>query len=878
MYKLPKRKFSLKHTIVAVLIIIAYACVFFYSFYRMTSRLHEERVAQTDILMGKINQTVGVGVEAKWARIDHFANMFERYGVSHIEMAQQQMKYMIEDSPEPNTSSLFLIDEAGNCYSSDGTNFVLQDKSILETKGEFYVSSEAFDKDVKNTPRMYFITSFSTLKKVGDIKVSHIALSCEMKFLDSYFDLSDYGDDCIALIIDEAGKEVYRQNDETFATQGKNLYDTLGEAEFKYQSSLEKLKLNIEKRNHGCISVEYRGTEYFIAYRGLKTKDWTSVLLIPSEYVGSATEGFVTTITTTTTLVVLGAAAVLATFWVTSSKRRTKEMNELNERLAKAAEAEREANLAKTQFLSSMSHDIRTPMNAIIGMTTLANKHIDDTHYVKNCLSKVTLASNHLLTLVNDVLDISKVESGRMMLNPIVFSIAETSNNVVNIVKQQINSKAQNFDIRVHNIKHEYLFADELRLNQIFINLLSNAVKYTPEGGRITLDLKEEAVPKCHDKVRIVYIVEDNGIGMSEEFMKTMYDAFARASANNLGNVQGTGLGLAICRQMVNLMGGSINCESEIGKGTKFTVTLELPIAENFGDDLSLPPMHVLLVDDDEIFLETAADTLSELGMIPDCVSSGEDALEAVETKHKLHKDYPVVIIDWQLPGMNGIETTRAIREKVGEDVPIIVISAYDRSDIEEEALRAGANGFISKPFFPSAVYRDMSEILGINEFENKDSSEKKSDDAKDFGGVSLLVAEDNDLNWEIVHEILSMYNIKTERAENGKICVDMINAAEDGKYDMILMDIKMPVMNGYEATHEIRSAERDYVKNIPIIAMTADAFAEDIQSCMDAGMNAHLPKPINVANLLAVIGNFGGGALMPGKLKKRRHLNSNFD
>ncbi len=526
-----------------------------------------------------------------------------------------------------------------------------------------------------------------------------------------------------------------------------------------------------------------------------------------------------------------------------------------NAERAQLAELERMQNEAKSQFLTAMSHDIRTPMNAIIGMTTLATKHKDDPEYVQSCLAKVTLASNHLLMLINDVLDISKVESGKMTLNPVAFSLADTVTNLLNIVRQQIKEKQQSFDIRVGGLLHEEVFADQLRLNQIMINILSNAVKYTPEGGRITVDIREEPLPDRPDAMRLVYVVADNGVGMSEEFQKTMYSSFTRERANIGKTIQGSGLGLAIVKQMVDLMEGSIECQSAVGVGTTFTITLDLPVASQLMEDCILPPMEVLLVDDDEIFLETAAQTLQDLGVQPTCVASGEEGLRTVVQRHESGSDYPVVIIDYKMPGMDGIETTRAIRAQVGQRVPIIVISAYEAEEIEKAALAAGANGFISKPFFRSSVYRDMTQILGLGAEQTPDHEVKHVC----LEGMRILVAEDNDLNWEIAHEILAMYGVTTVRAENGQICLELLHSAAEGSFDLVLMDIQMPVMNGYDATIAIRSSEQDWVRNIPVIAMTADAYAEDIQRCWDVGMNGHITKPIDVDRLLEVIRERGG-------------------
>ncbi|MDE5855069.1 MAG: response regulator [Ruminococcus sp.] len=516
----------------------------------------------------------------------------------------------------------------------------------------------------------------------------------------------------------------------------------------------------------------------------------------------------------------------------------------INRQLRKSAEETRRANQAKTQFLSSMSHDIRTPMNAIIGMTALSLKHINDPDYIRESLKKITLASNHLLTLINDILDISKVESGKLSLNPTIFSLEESITNLVNIARPQIKEKGQEFNIHINKIRYEYLFADELRLNQIFINLLTNAVKYTPNGGKINLDLSERLADESGKTIILTYIVSDNGIGMSEEFQKTMYETFARAADSRIDKIQGSGLGLAITKQMVELMNGTIECKSELGKGTSFTVTVELPIGEKLTDELMLPPMKILIADDDNEFLETAVETLESLGVSADTAESGKTAIKMAIEKHEKSNDYPVAIIDWKMPEMSGIETIRQMREKVGNEIPIIVISAYDWTEIEEEAIEAGANGFINKPFFRSAVYSTMSEILSI-----KNAPEISAENPSDgLSGIHLLIAEDNDLNWEIIEEILDGFDITCERAENGKIAVEMLS--ENHNYDAVLMDVQMPVMNGREATRAIRELDDEKLRNIPIIAMTADAFAEDIQSCFEAGMNGHVAKPIDVKKI----------------------------
>ena len=526
----------------------------------------------------------------------------------------------------------------------------------------------------------------------------------------------------------------------------------------------------------------------------------------------------------------------------------------INRRLMKSIEETRSANMAKTRFLSSISHDIRTPINAITGMTAIAVRHIDNRKQVLDCLDKITLSSSHLLTLINDVLDISQVESGKMVLHPAVFSLPECSTNIVNIIKPQIREKGQEFEVHVHNIKYEYLYADELRINQILINLLTNAVKYTNPGGKIILDIGETLLAEDSGKVVLTCSVQDTGIGMSAEFMKGLYQTFNRAVDPRIDKVEGSGLGLAITRQMVDLMNGTIDCKSELGRGTKFTVTLTLEAAENSKNDFMLPPLQILLVDDDAVFLETAEDMLVSMGAAVDRACNGRQAIEMAAARHTDGKDYQVVIVDLKMPGVNGVETAGAIRARVGDETLIIIASAYDWAGMEAGARAAGVSGFISKPMFKSVIYDKMNEFLHFSE----KKIETSDDGAEGLQGLRLLVAEDNDLNWEIIEELLHFYEIDADRAVNGQACVDILDQADAGTYAGILMDIQMPVMNGREASKAIRAFKDIDKRNIPIIAMTADAFAEDIQACLEAGMNGHVAKPIDMKKLLGELKKAG--------------------
>ena len=516
-------------------------------------------------------------------------------------------------------------------------------------------------------------------------------------------------------------------------------------------------------------------------------------------------------------------------------------MLSFNKKLRVMAREAASASKAKTDFLSTMSHDIRTPMNAIIGLTTIAEKNLDDREAVGENLRKISLAGNHLLTLINDILDISKVESGKLSLSPLTFSIVETVENLVNMSQPMIKEKNIHFSFRINRMEKEYLYADQLRLNQIYINILSNAIKYTEPGGSVSVDLREEESEK-EGCVRLVYIVSDTGIGMSPEFMEKMFEPFSRQTDSRVNSIQGTGLGLAITRQMVELMNGTIECRSEVGKGTTFTIVLDIPVAERQLEEMHFDAVEALIADDDPILLDTAVDTLESLGITADRANSGSEALEMIRRRHETGKDYDVVILDWKMPEMDGIGTIRRIRTEIDARIPILLASAYDWSDIEDEAKESGADGFVTKPLFRSRLYDKINELFGTEA-----KAAEPEDDYSDLAGINILIAEDNDINWEIISAMLGMFGITSERAENGRICVNKMAAASEGSYELIFMDVQMPEMNGLDATRNIRRLENKWASSIPIIAMTADAFSENITECLEAGMNGHIAKPVDM-------------------------------
>ncbi len=546
-------------------------------------------------------------------------------------------------------------------------------------------------------------------------------------------------------------------------------------------------------------------------------------------------------------LIILGVMLVILVLYYRMSKNHML-------MLAQARQEADRANMAKSEFLSSMSHDIRTPMNAIIGMTEIALKNLNDSVRVEDCLQKVKISSKHLLGLINDVLDMSKIESGKVTLNIIPMSLRDTMDDIVNIIQPQIRAKNQFFDIFIEKIESEEVYCDSVRLNQILLNLLSNAVKFTPERGRVDVFVYQEPSSKGEEYVQTHFIVKDTGIGMSEDFQKNkVFETFAREETEQVMHITGTGLGMAITKCIVDLMEGKIELKSEKGKGTEFHITLDLKKAVIDEKDMKLPAWNILVVDDNKQLCISAVTNLEELGVHAEWTVDGRKAVHMVEERHQRHEDYQFVLIDWKMPNMDGIETIREIRRRVGMEIPIFLISAYDWSEIESGADDVSFEGFISKPLFKSTLYERLKRYEECGQEEEK---EKTYDN--DLAGKKILLAEDMDINWEVANEILSSFGLKLERAVNGKDCLEKFEQSEIGYYDAVLMDIRMPVMNGYEATMAIRKLERAD-KDLPIIAMTADAFSDDARHCLECGMNEHIPKPLDVKECMRVLHQFLG-------------------
>lgn len=618
--------------------------------------------------------------------------------------------------------------------------------------------------------------------------------------------------------------------------------------ELSEESSIKEFGAALKKREEYVTIVDVNGIKYQIYGIPLPYSEWYLVSGMPYSILDDTINNlsnqrmFMTLLSCASILIIL-TLIFLRYLSITRSQ-----MLELKDARQKAVESSK----AKSEFLANMSHDIRTPMNAIVGMTAIATAHIDDQKQVQNCLRKITLSSKHLLGLINDVLDMSKIESGKLTLTTEQISLKEVVEGIVNIMQPQVKAKRQTFDIHVENILTENIWCDGVRLNQVLLNLLSNSTKYTPEGGAIQLSLSEEKSPKGENYIRIHVKVKDNGIGMSSDFLKRIYEPYSRADGVRVSKTQGTGLGMAITKYIVDAMEGSLNITSELDKGTEVSLTFDFEKAVEQEMDMVLPSWNMLVVDDDELLCRTAIDTLKAIGINADWVLSGEKAIELVTQHHQKRDDYQIILLDWKLPGMNGIQVAKEIRRNLGDEVSILLISAYDWSEFEAEAREAGISGFISKPLFKSTLYHALRQYMDA-ETENDQTLNHNID----LSGRRILLAEDNELNWEVAKELLSDLGVELDWAEDGQICLDKFQRSPEGYYDAILMDIRMPHMTGYEATKAIRGLNHPNALSVPIIAMSADAFSDDIQHCLECGMNAHIAKPIDVIELTRILKRF---------------------
>ena len=730
----------------------------------------------------------------------------------------------------------------------------------------------------KNTDILTFGKRITPLY-VGEKKMEYLFVNYR---LDSYLELlkmESFGGNGQIRIIDSRGATLLHSGNLPDSENRYLFFSTFKGAEFFNHDGIQdsdSFREYVLSGKSDAIHVKLAsGEDEIVSFAKIPDMDWYIIISIDQSLVMGTRLSSVEEISKTSMLsVMLIVLAALLTIFVVvyQAQRQTKahnvELEKLNEQLRdnnnsleearclaeQSFHVAEEANKAKSTFLSNMSHDIRTPMNAIIGFTTLAVSNIDNREKVKDYLSKILSSSQHLLSLINDVLDMSRIESGKINLEETEANLSDILHDIKTIISGQIHAKQLELYMDVMDVTDEDVFCDKTRLNQVLLNLLSNAIKFTPAGGTVSVRVAQlPGAPKGKGLYEIR--VKDTGIGMSKEFAQKIFEPFERERTSTVSKIQGTGLGMAISKNIVDMMGGTIEVKTEQGKGTEFVIQLVLKLQSERRNIEKIPEldgMKALVVDDDYNTCDSVTKMLSQVGMRSEWTLSGKEAVLRAKNAFERDDAFHAYIIDWRLPDMNGIEVTRQIR-RLGDDTPVIILTAYDVSDIEAEAIEAGVTAFCSKPMFMSDLREALTKAIGGSK-EQDDSILPMLDEVADFKGKRLLLVEDNILNQEIAQEILCEYGFLIDTADNGLVAVEKVTASKPGHYDAILMDIQMPVMNGHEATKHIRGLAEPALANIPILAMTANAFDEDRKAALECGMSGFLSKPIEIDQVIQVL------------------------
>lgn len=706
---------------------------------------------------------------------------------------------------------------------------------------------------------------------VGEIHYEWLLCRLDISTLEKELKIDSYNSQGFSSVIDEEGNYIVNVSKSHSLLTYDNFYEDLKDAEFRGYASADELRASVSKGKLTSAIYTQDGRESLMVISTLDFTPWYFITTVPMSVFEIQTSAILRLFMLLLAIIAVIAVIVFALFVnqrrqqtaLKLEKEKRKQEMEYQEQLKQALDMAHSANRAKTTFLNNMSHDIRTPMNAIIGFTGMAAKYVEDPVKTQEYLEKINNASRHLLSLINDVLDMSRIESGKVTINEDKENLPDIMHSLRDIIMADINNKKQELYIDTVGVEDENIICDRLRLNQVLLNLVSNSVKYTGPGGTIAIrisQLRRDADGYGTYEFR----VKDNGIGMDQEFLKTIFDPFTRAKSSTTSGVQGTGLGMAITKNIVDMMGGAIEVESQEGVGTEFILTLPFKIygeSQEARTIRSLEGLRALVVDDDLNACQSVSSMLRQIGMRPEWTAYGKEAVVRTQEAVTIGDRFAVYIIDWLMPDMNGIETARQIRKIVGDDITIILLSAYDYSEIEEEAKEAGITGFISKPLFMTELYHKLSYCCGEETGQETPDQPGGKQEAIDFAGLKVLLVEDNELNMEIARDILQEDGMIIDTAEDGLIAVEKVQSAEPGQYDFILMDIQMPNMDGYEAAGRIRNLPDKALADIPIIAMTADAFAEDKERAMQAGMNAHVAKPVDVRKLKETLAQVLSGA-----------------
>ena len=837
----------------------------FYNYY-IDETLYAERLSQMREVTMQLYSGLEDVVENQWRKTsDSCRKLLDQKPESQEEFIHFMEKQAYLEDFDSQQMDFVAVDQDGKFYTKSGAQGLLSEREYLGSSPEqisFVSNSLTYDES-----RMLFLQKLSkpvTFEDTkGETQILYFGISQNMEQLNPYFNCQAYNGNNSVYVVDRDGFKLFSSNNEDLL-KGFNVYSTLDSLEYLHGSSFEDTKNELDKTGLAYSNALLKDEEVYYSLYQMDHAEWVLVFLVPSQYVAMNT---VKLINVTIRLVLLFASALVLVSVITifllmrnqqklalaAEKENNEALEKVNQDLKIAAEkAERatqaaeSASKAKTDFLANMSHDIRTPMNAIVGITGLMEHESGTSEKMHAYIDKVQLSSRHLLGLINDILDMSRIESKEVQLNVENVSLAEQVSQIDSIIRAQTNEHHQNFHICVDEVVHEYLICDGVRLRQIVLNLLSNAVKYTPNGGDITLEITE--VP-CDQPgyAKFITTVTDNGYGMTPEFVAHIFEPFTRAENSVTNKVQGTGLGMAITKNIVDLMGGEIHVESEVGHGSRFEVVLTLPIDTN--RIYPLGEKRILLISDEDKLKKNIRAAISEAPAVFSCVSALK---EAVRWLTKNQED--VILLSGCAEDKALPETVASLRRAAGNAALIFAVDDIQDEKTEEWILGSGVDGVIARPFFVSNLETAIAKTITDSVSDSENGSVLK--------GMRFLCAEDNELNAEILQELLRMYDAECTICSDGEKIVRTFENVKPGEYDAILMDIQMPGMNGLEAAKAIRNGSNPLGRTIPIIAMTANAFSEDVQHCIAAGMDAHIAKPLDITVLEKTLRGFVSGGV----------------
>ena len=872
---MPKRKNVTKYLVsVLFALVVAAALVVGVLYIRsyMMEQTVQERSSQLEEMLSQIRANMDSGLETHWNLVTGIKATVEGKHY-HDEQELTEEIGILEKSfcTDLYGCRVMLLDSIGTAHILEGDVGIWDDISHLADGEERHT----FISDTSNVDGTFlaFAQKLELPVTVGEDenRFTHLVLLKDIKTLKKYYTTESYGGNAATYIIKKNGNLAYYDAEDDIIG-ARNIFKALEKAEYVQDRSFQEIREHLNTEGVVAANILLDQTEYYYCLTSLTAYDMTLMLLIPAEYVAVSTMDMMNStirvsITVMSIMAVLLVLAFVSIIMVQRSSQMVKveqknnqELNKLRLAAEDAMVAAESANKAKSTFLSNMSHDIRTPMNAVIGFATLALANVENTEKVKDYLAKILSSSNHLLSLINDILDMSRIESGKIQLDEQEANLSDMLHDIKTIISGQIHAKQMELYMDVLDVTDEDVFCDKTRLNQVLLNLLSNAIKFTLPGG--TVSIRVTQLPNAPEgKGLYEFRVKDNGIGMSQEFAERIFEPFERERTSTVSKIQGTGLGMAISKNIIDMMGGTITVQTEKEKGTEFIIRLALRLqAESRSVERikELEGLKALVVDDDFNTCDSVTKMLVQVGMRSEWTLFGKEAVLRARQSVELNDPFHAYIIDWRLPDMNGIEVTRQIRA-LGDDTPIIILTAYDWADIEDEARAAGVTAFCAKPMFMSDLRDSLLSALGQQE-PRSDSVLPVVLNEEVFKGKHLLLVEDNELNKEIALEILGEYGFQVDTADNGAVAVERVVASRPGDYDLVLMDIQMPVMDGYEATRCIRALENPALAGIPILAMTANAFDEDKKASLECGMNGFLSKPIQIEELIQMLQSVFGG------------------